>query len=116
MDQVNTVIDLNRPLPELPTQLQTYILPKLSSKPSSSSQLTENIDNRLTGSALTASASVSKQQFQNFTRELLIPSTPQYSPRTTDNLGLLDPVKYSPIEGSDENSTMPSAYVLFSAC
>lgn len=104
----NTTINLNRPLPELPTQSSSHLLLKPSPKRSLHSAPVENVDNRLTGSTLTHSPTGSKQKFQNLTRELLIPSTPQYSPRTTDKLGLLDPVKYSPVEGSEEISKMPS--------
>ena len=109
----NLAIDLNRALPALPTHSSSHILSNPLSNPSSStSQPTENTEGRLTGSTLTPSASVSKQKFQNLTHEFLIPSTPQYSPRTTDKLGLLDPVKYSPVEGNVENSNMPTAYVI----
>ena len=112
MDQVNnTAIDLNRPLPELPTY-SSPLLPKHSSKLSSPPEATEDTDNRLTGSTLSTNASVSKQQFRNIAHDFLIPSTPQHSPRTIDKLGLLDPVKYSPSEDNEKISKMPAAYVV----
>ena len=105
----NFAVDLNRALPALPTHPSSH--PNPPSNPSSSiSQPLENTDSRVSGSTLTPSASVCKQNLQNLRHELLIPSTPQYSPRTADKLGLLDPVKYSPAEGNEEISNMPTAY------
>ena len=113
LDNNSEVIDLNRPLPQIPTQSSSRLHSKPSSKDIASSKPPEQPQSRHTRSFSTPTANIKKQNPLNLTCNSLHSSTPQYSPRTTDRFGLLDPVKYSPSEGVDKTSKMPGAYVIF---
>ena len=111
--------DLNRPLPKLPSekngnQDQTPATPTRSSSSKNilTTSLIERLNSELSEIPMWSTSRLSKQQFDELSRDFELPSTPLRSFRQREAFNGLDPVKFSP-SNTHNNSSMLEGSAMF---
>ena len=109
--------DLNRPLPKLPSEKnanQTPATPTSSSsnKNNLTTSLIERLNSELSEIPMWSTSRLSKQQYDELSRDFALPSTPSRSFRERETFDGLDPVKFSP-SNTHNNSSMLEGSAMF---
>ena len=110
--------DLNRPLPKLPTeqdksQRKDFPPRTSSTKDTVTPSIIEKLNSELSGIPMWSTSRLSKQQFDELSRDFALPTTPSLSLREREASTSLDPVKFSPSNTHQKSSMFQSSSPMF---
>ena len=113
-----SISDLNRPLPKLPTeqdksQRKAFPPRTSSNKDKVTASVIERLNSELSGIPMWSTSRLSKQQFDELSRDFALPSTPSLSLQEREASNSLDPVKFSPSNTHQNGSMLQSSSPMF---